>query len=241
MTFLTRTIGVAVVALSLAGCGKSTPLETTEAVAVVRPGELPAPQGLALLDSDGYRIGPFDRIVLDVFGFPDLMRREIQVDASGRFSVPIAGEIQALGLTPAEAAAQVSDRLRAGHVRDPKVSVNLDETTSRFVTVDGQVTQPGNYPAVTDMTLTRAIAAAKGANEFAKLDDVVIFRTVGDQRMAALYNLRAIRRGVYADPKVYPFDTIVVGDSPGRRIFRDFLAAAPLLVSPLVAILDTNR
>ena len=240
MTFLTRAIGVTVAALSLAACGKSIPLETTEAVAVVHQGELPAPVGLGLLTSDGYRIGPFDRIIVDVFGFPDLMRREIQVDAAGRFSIPMAGEIQALGLTPAEAAAQVSQRLKAGHVRDPQVSVNLDETTSRFVTVDGQVTQPGNYPAVTDMTLTRAIAAAKGANEFAKLDDVVIFRTVGNQRMAALYNLRAIRRGVYADPKVYPFDTIVVGDSPGRRIFRDFLTAAPLLISPLVAVLD-NR
>lgn len=241
MTVVARALGMVATAVLLAGCQKTPPLQSSIDVAVVQPGDLPPPEGLALLDNNGYRIGPFDRIIVDVFGFPDLMRREIQVDAAGRFSLPMAGEIQAMGLTPDEAARQVMGRLKAEHVRDPKVSINLEETTSRFVTVEGQVTQPGNYPALNDMTLMRAVAAARGANEFAKLQDVVVFRTVGDKKMAALYNLAAIRRGVYADPKIYPFDVVVVGDSPGRRLFRDFLIAAPLLTSPLVAILDNNR
>jgi polysaccharide biosynthesis/export protein len=86
----------------------------------------------------------------------------------------------------------------------------------------------------------RAVAVAKGTAEFAKLDDVVIFRTVNGQKMAALYNLKAIRRGVYNDPEVFANDVVVVGDSQARRLFKDALQIAPTLLTPLVYILDNN-
>jgi polysaccharide export outer membrane protein len=106
------------------------------------------------------------------------------------------------------------------------------------ITVDGQVREPGLYPVLGRTTLMRAVATAKGTTEFARLQDVVVFRTVGDQQMVALYNLQAIRRGVYPDPEVFANDVVVVGDSPARRLFRDVLQAAPLLVTPLVALLN---
>ena len=112
----------------------------------------------------------------------------------------------------------------------------MKESLNQFVTVDGQVTQPGNYPVVNQMTLMRAVAAARGAGEFAKLEDVVVFRTVGNQRMAALYNLGAIRRGYYPDPAIYPKDVVVVGDSPARRLFRDLISTAPLLTAPIILL-----
>jgi polysaccharide export outer membrane protein len=74
--------------------------------------------------------------------------------------------------------------------------------------------------------------------EFARLQDVVIFRTVGEQQMAALYNLSAVRRGAYPDPEIFAGDVIVVGDSPARRLFRDVLQASPLFVTPIVALLQ---
>ena len=88
------------------------------------------------------------------------------------------------------------------------------------------------------MTLMRVIASAKGLSEFARQDDVVILRTVGDHRMAGLYNVAAIRRGIYDDPAVYANDVIVVGDSPQRRMFRDFVSLSPLLAGPLIAVLQ---
>jgi polysaccharide biosynthesis/export protein len=88
------------------------------------------------------------------------------------------------------------------------------------------------------MTLRRAIASATGLSEFAKQDEVVILRTVDGRKMAALYNIDAIRRGAYADPAIYANDVVVVGDSPTRRRFRDFVSLAPLLAAPLVAILN---
>jgi polysaccharide export outer membrane protein len=109
---------------------------------------------------------------------------------------------------------------------------------SQVVTVDGQVRQPGLYPVVGGMTLMRAVATAQGTSEFARLRDVVVFRTVGGQNMAALYNLDAIRRGLYPDPEIFANDVVIVGDSPARRIFRDVLQAAPLITTPIIALLQ---
>jgi polysaccharide export outer membrane protein len=90
------------------------------------------------------------------------------------------------------------------------------------------------------MTLMRAVATAKGASEFAKLDDVVIFRTVKGQQLAALYNLTAIRRGNYEDPEVFANDVVVVGDSQARRLFKDALQVVPLLMTPLIIALQNK-
>jgi polysaccharide export outer membrane protein len=102
--------------------------------------------------------------------------------------------------------------------------------------VDGQVTQPGNVPVVNQMTLMRASAAAQGATELAKHDDLVVLRKLDGQQMAALYNLGAIRRGNYGDPVLYPLDIVVVGNSPARRLFRDIISTAPLLSAPIIAL-----
>ena len=69
-------------------------------------------------------------------------------------------------------------------------------------------------------------------------DDVVILRTVQGRKMAGLYNIGAIRLGKYDDPPIYANDVVVVGDSPQRRLFRDFVSLSPLLAAPLIAVLQ---
>ena len=115
--------------------------------------------------------------------------------------------------------------------------MNLEETVSQMITVDGQVSRPGLYPVLGKMTLIRAVARAGGTAEFARLDDVVIQRSVNGQTYLALYNLGAIRQGNYADPEVFANDVVVVGESKSRRMFRDLVSASALFTSPLVAIL----
>lgn len=229
-------------ALVVGGCAygpSGGKLGATGAASVVT--ELPQPgRDDVVRTGRPYLIGPFDQLVIDVFGIEGLSKREITADAAGRISFPIAGVIDAAGKTPAELAEEITRRLRAGYIRNPQVSVNLKETTNQKVTVDGQVKQPGVYPVEGEMTLTRAIATAKGVDEFAKLDDVVILRTVGGQRYAALYNLAAIRRGNYPDPDVYANDTVIVGDSKARRMLREILQIAPLLTTPLVIALQRS-
>src|SRR3546814_12026329 len=88
------------------------------------------------------------------------------------------------------------------YVRNPQVTVNIKSSVSQVVTVDGEVKEPGLYPVTNQMTLMRVIASAKGLSEFAKQEQVVILRTVDNQRMAGLYDISAIRLGAYADPQI---------------------------------------
>ena len=227
----------------LASCGSSTlgGAGSASNIQVVEKGELPEPTRLDLFEQNRpYLIGPFDKLIIDVFGIEELSKQEVQTDAGGRISFPLAGIMEAAGKTPGELEAEIEQRLRGQYVRDPQVTVNLKETVSQVITVDGQVKKPGLYPVIGKMTLMRAVATAEGTAEFAKLDDIVVFRTVNGQKMAALYNLKAIRRGYYNDPEVFANDVVVVGDSQARRLFKDALQIVPLLTTPLIIALQNS-
>lgn len=226
-------------AIVLSACGGRVPLTSTQRLTVV-PGSarLPSPNRNDLTAADRPSlVGPLDTIQVDVFNVPDLSR-EIQVDASGRISMPLAGTIDARGKTAAELASAIEAALRGRYVRQPEVTVNIKSSVSQVVTVDGQVVEPGLYPVTNQMTLLRAIASAKGFSEFARQSEVVVLRTVDGRKMAGLYDVDAIRRGVYDDPAIYANDVIVVGDSPQRRLFRDLVSLSPVLAAPLIAILQ---
>lgn len=227
------------IAGALAGCVRREPLQSTARLTVVKESSvLPPPDRSDLTAADRPAlIGPLDTIQVDVFNVPDLSR-EMQVDASGRIAMPLAGTIDARGRTAEELASAIDKALRERYVRNPEVTVNIKSSVSQVVTIDGQVVEPGLYPVTNQMTLMRVIASAKGLSEFARQDDVVILRTVGNQRMAGLYNVAQIRRGAYDDPPVFANDVIYVGDSPQRRMFRDFVSLSPVLAAPLIAILQ---
>jgi polysaccharide export outer membrane protein len=181
-----------------------------------------------------FKLGADDLLSVKVFGSEDASVDRVRIDKSGRLSVPVAGVVNAGGLSIEELEDQLEARLRANYFRNPQVSVNLIEVESAKLTLDGQVAKPGLYPVTPNMTLIQAVASAEGTTENARLGEVVIFRTVNGQKYAALYNLSAIRRGNYADPAVFANDTIVIGDSSARRLFRDFIQIIPLLTTPII-------
>lgn len=231
-------------ALAVSGCstglvGKGLGGSTVTRVEI---NELPGPSGeVGAGQVYHYTIGPFDKLIIDVLGISELSDRKVTVDGSGNITLPIAGVVNVSGLSLGEATDRVVSQLRAGYVRNPQVAVNLEESVSSYVTVDGEVEQPGNYPIVSGLTLMRAVAGAKGTTDYAKLREVVVHRTVNGRQMIALYDLAAIRRGAYGDPILYPHDIVVVGDSPGKRLFQQIVAVSPLFISPLIAVLDKNR
>jgi polysaccharide biosynthesis/export protein len=224
-----------------AGCAGSPPPVSSARLTVVSDSQgLPAPNRDDLTAADRPAlIGPLDTIQVEVFNVSELSR-EMQVDASGRIAMPLVGTVEASGKTAEELAAAIEDALRGRYVRNPEVTVNIKSSVSQVVTVDGQVVEPGLYPVTNQMTLMRVIASAKGLSEFARQDDVVILRTVNDQKMAGLYNIGAIRRGAYDDPPIYANDVVVVGDSPQRRLFRDLVSLAPVLAAPLIAVFQSG-
>lgn len=221
----------------LAGCAGRPPLRPTADLTVLNDTSLPEPSRSDLVAKDrAALIGPLDTLEIAVFNV-EALSVERQVDSSGRVAMPLIGEVDARGRTPLELSQEIAGRLRGRFVKNPDVTVNIKESLSQVVTVDGEVEKPGAYPVTNQTTLIRAIASAEGVAEFASLDDVVILRTVNNQRMAGLYNLSAIRRGAYADPPVYANDVVIVGDSMARRLFRDIISTAPLVAAPLVAII----
>ncbi|QTD54843.1 polysaccharide biosynthesis/export family protein [Parasphingorhabdus cellanae] len=224
--------------LLLPSCGGQTVLGESPNVTLVSSEGLPEPTRVDLLSSNRpYLIGPFDKLKIDVFGIEDLSK-EVQIDASGRLSFPLIGVVRASGRTPGELADELEKKLQGRYVRNPQVTINLEETVSQVITVDGQVSKPGLYPVIGRMTLMRAVATAGGTGEFAKLNDVVIFRNVNGQQLAGLYNLKAIRRGNYGDPEVFANDVIVVGDSQAKRLFQQLIEASPLITTPLIILLQ---
>jgi polysaccharide biosynthesis/export protein len=233
--------GILFAAVAISGCAGNPPIKSTESLTVVSDvSGLPAPERADLVVGDRPSlIGPLDTIDVEVFGLADLSR-ELQVDASGRIAMPLVGTIDARGKTADELSRSIEIALARHFVRDPQVTINIKNSVSQVVTVDGAVVEPGLYPVTNQMTLMRAIASAKGLSEFAKVNDVVILRTVEGKRLAGLYNIAAIRRGYYADPAIYASDVIIVGDSPQRRLFKDFVSLTPIIAAPLVAILNSR-
>lgn len=204
-------------------------------MSVVDLSELPPPSGVDVSIADrGYRIGPFDKLVVDVFQVPELSDKQVQAAADGAIAFPLIGSVEAVGMTTDELAAMVAARLRESFVKNPQVTVSLQQTVSQVVTIDGDVNEPGLYPVVGRMTLRKAIASARGAKATARLGRVAIYRKVNDQDMAAVYNLTAIYRGNYPDPEIFAGDMIVVGSGQTGRIFKGLKAHASLMSAPLV-------
>ncbi|MBY0284869.1 MAG: polysaccharide export protein [Sphingomonas sp.] len=229
-------VGLCLVFL-VSACGGKIPLQNAPGLTVVEGlNALPPPERADLVAADRPAlVGPLDSIKVDVFNVPELTR-DLQVDASGYIAMPLIGSIDARGKTAGELARFIETKLRDRFVKNPDVTVNIKSSVSQVVTVDGQVTEPGLYPVTNQSTMLRAIASAKGLAEFADPKDIVILRTVGGQRMAALYNIEAIRRGIYPDPVIYANDEIIVGDSPRSRALKTLIQVTPALAAPLVAV-----
>jgi polysaccharide biosynthesis/export protein len=77
--------------------------------------------------------------------------------------------------------------------------------------------------------LMRAVALAQGTSEDANPSRVYVFRTISGQRMAAAFDLRAIRRAEAEDPPIYGNDIVVVDGNRARSLFRDVIQTLPVL------------
>ena len=127
-------------------------------------GPLPYLQGPhAVADADGpYLLDTGDRLRIFVYGQPNLSR-QYTVDHEGRIAVPLIGEISARGKTTKELQAIIRSRLGAEFVKDPQVTVDVQQNRPFFIY--GEVRTAGQYPYVSGMTVETAIAIAGGYTE----------------------------------------------------------------------------
>ena len=230
-------VSAALVLALLAGCSEDRFIGRP-GLPVAQQQELPAPLAPDLVSEPRPQVlGPFDQVSVDVFGLPEASRT-VTVDRSGTVSLPLAGQIVATGRTPSELGQAIARALRAGYVRDPKVTVNVTQVVSQVVTVGGAVRAAGLYPVTGRMTLMRAIARAEGTSDYARENLVLVFRRVDGRDLVGLYDLRAIRLGMYADPEIFANDVVQVDDSRARRLFNLVIASSGLIVAPLVALIN---
>lgn len=225
------------IALCVAGCaggiGKSVPTASfglqPPAASVIDSAPQPS-----LLPS--YRLGPLDEIKVTVFKEEDLSIEETPVDVDGTVSIPLIGRVQAIGLTAAELGVVITDRLNARYLRNAQVTVSITKPVNFNVTVDGEVRKPGVFTIPGKLTLIQAIAMAEGTSEFARQDEVVVFRKIDGKRYVARFDLRDIRAAKAEDPAIQQSDIVVVGFSRAAKFQRDFLMSLPGLAGLFIAL-----
>ncbi len=122
-----------------------------------------------------YTLASGDRVRIIVFG-QDGISNSYAVNGTGHVSMPLAGEVGIGGLTTTEAEHAVEARLRAGFLRDPHVSVEVEAFRPFFVL--GEVTTAGQYPFVNGMTAQKAVAIAGGFTPRGYQGAVDITRTI---------------------------------------------------------------
>ncbi|WP_340587918.1 polysaccharide biosynthesis/export family protein [Erythrobacter alti] len=225
----------------LAACASTQPLGGAPDVSVAELSALPAP-GVAdfMPDAQYNLLRPLDVVQIEVFGVPELTR-SAQVGATGSLDFPLIGTVPAMGRTPEELSLDIETRLRGTYVLDPDVTTRITERSQQLFTISGEVSRPGRYPITAPISLMEAVALGGGLEEYAKRDEVLVFRTVGENRYIGVYNLQGIQRGNYADPTIYASDVVIVGDSPGRRRLDSILDIVSSVLTPLVLIQRATR
>lgn len=147
-----------------------------------------------------YALDTGDKLRIVVFGQEGLSNSYF-VDAAGQVTIPLIGAVSARGLTTQALARAVAAKLRAGFIREPHVAIEVETYRPFFIL--GEVTQPGQYPYVPNMTVETAVAIAGGFTPRAYRYDVKI------DRQAPGATVRG-RSSVPLLTRVQPGDTIVI-------------------------------
>jgi len=186
------------------------------------------PPGTALPPRRDYLIGPSDQISVATYNEPEFSIPALRVDTAGNVNMPLIGRIAAAGKTTETLGGEIAGAYRSeGYLANPSVTVNIIESVSQHVTVDGEVIQPGIYNLTGPTTLLDAIAMSRGTTRTARTNEIAIFRVIDGTQKAAKFDLAAIRRGEMPDPTLQGNDVVVVGFDKVSGAWQNVLAAAP--------------
>jgi polysaccharide biosynthesis/export protein len=139
-----------------------------------------------------YRLAAGDTIRISVYQSADLTL-ETRLTEAGTISYPLLGSVALAGLTVSEAEKRIADGLRTGNfVKQPQVSVAVQQVRGNQVSVLGQVGRPGRYPLETgNVQLTDMIATAGGVIP-GGADQVVVVGTRNGQPYRAEIDLPSV-------------------------------------------------
>jgi polysaccharide biosynthesis/export protein len=137
---------------------------------------VPAPVAFApTLANKPYTLDSGDRLRIVVFG-QDGLSNSYVVDASGYIAMPLIGTVLARGATTEQLSSRIAAKLAQGFIKEPHVAVEIEAYRPFFIL--GEVTQPGQYPYVADMTVETAVAIAGGFGPRAFRKTVCVTRMI---------------------------------------------------------------
>jgi len=158
-------------------------------------------------------ISRLDTVEITVFREEELATRG-QLSADGTISMPLIGTIHLQGLTTAQAAKAIEQRLRDGYLVRPQVSVSIGARVRRTVTVLGQAQSPGVFviPADHPLTLTEVIGMAGGVTRVGNAGKITLKRGGAAGRVQQV-DLKAITGGKSDDITLRDGDVVSIPES----------------------------
>jgi polysaccharide biosynthesis/export protein len=174
------------------------------------------------------KLGVGDLIEVSVYNVPELATKA-RVSNSGDVYLPLIDYVHVAGLTQEEAQSLIEKKLEdGGFVRNPHVTIFVDDAASQGVTILGEVSKPGIYPDVADHKLYAMISQAGGFTPTAS-------RKIGILRQNQSQPIhvdlpRNLADDMSGDVEVYPGDTITVPRAPIIYVVGDVGRPSGLLV-----------
>jgi polysaccharide export outer membrane protein len=193
-----------VVWLLLGGLATGTLAQTNSATKDNKPSVAQSAEPAA-----DYKIGADDALKITVWKEPDLTE-SLPVRPDGKISMPLLGDVEAAGLTPAELGASIAEKLKK-YIADPRVTVVVTAMNSQRIFVTGEVTRTGPMNLLPNMTVLQALSAA-GFTQFANLKGIYVLRLENGKQVKLRFNYKDVVKGRHEEQNILlkPGDTVVV-------------------------------
>jgi len=160
--------------------------------------------------TDDTTLGPGDTFSVRVYG-EEALTGTHQVAPDGTINFPLLGAVQVNGLEPTEVATEIQAELaKRDLLRDPHVSVYVEQYASKRVSVVGAVANPGTFSLQPGMTVVQAISMAGGFSSLADRDATVLTRHVGGELVRYRVPVARVTKGQAEDIEVAAGDIIFV-------------------------------
>ncbi|MDP0501740.1 MAG: polysaccharide biosynthesis/export family protein [Verrucomicrobiota bacterium JB022] len=139
--------------------------------------------------SDVYRLNQQDLLTITVYDNPDLTTSQ-RVDVQGRVQIPLLGRVEIGGLTVGDAENKIEQLFRdERYLRNPQVTVSIDEYTPKQISIFGEVRSPGQVSLPIEnnrIPIVEALSRAGGFTGIADTGDVKITRTDEEGRRTTI-------------------------------------------------------
>jgi polysaccharide export outer membrane protein len=123
--------------------------------------------------SNDYVVGTQDVLKVTVFDEPQLSGT-FRIDTDGTFTYPFIGRIKAAGETLRIVEGTLAKLLADGYVRNPQVTIEVEQYRSRSIFVVGEVRSPGKYAISGRITLIEALAQAGSTTQSAGSEALIL-------------------------------------------------------------------